>query len=204
MCLPRLIQWPAKANWNELKEKYQTAGGVLIVWYDDVDDDDNNDDNDDDLYDKDNDDACRWWVWDKMRRKRNSGKRRREWQVHIFAHIFCIFLYYYLFYIFFAFNQWETWKDANGWNFKKLKNLCRCEREGRKRGESSPGEKSQGTGRRGEKMMMIIIMIMATLQWQNYDDDCQVERLRGRVKKLAEMLEVVRSQVASKISSNTS
>ena len=47
---------------------------------------------------------------------------------------------------------------------KKFKNLCRCEREGRKRGESSPGEKSQGTGRRGEKMMMIIIMIMATLQ----------------------------------------
>ena len=81
-----------------------------------------------------------------------------------FSAYLCIFLYYYLVCIFFAFNQWETWKDANGWNFKKLKNLCRCEREGRKRGESSPGEKSQGTGRRGEKMMMIIIMIITTLQ----------------------------------------
>ena len=95
MFLPRLIQWPAKANWNELKEKYRTAGGVLIGGYDDVDDGDNDDD--DDLYDKDNDDACRWWVWDKMRRKRNSGKRRREWQVHIFAHIFCIFVHIFIF-----------------------------------------------------------------------------------------------------------
>ena len=35
-----------------------------------------------------------------MRRKRNSGKRRREWQVHIFAHI-CA--YFYILFIFFTY-----------------------------------------------------------------------------------------------------
>ena len=37
-----------------------------------------------------------------MRRKRNSGKRRREWQVYIFAHI-CAYLCIFLYLIFFTY-----------------------------------------------------------------------------------------------------
>ena len=72
--LIRTIFLNCQSKLKRVEGKYQTAGGVLIVWYDDDDDDDSDDDDDNEDYNDGDDDISSHLIFREVFKNPSNGK----------------------------------------------------------------------------------------------------------------------------------